>query len=49
MGKIDYGVLQGSVFGPLFFSLYVNHINQAVDYDLFLHTGESCLVYQYIR
>ena len=34
--------------GPLSFLLYVNSTNQAVDFDLFLHADDSCLVYQHI-
>ena len=45
--KIDCGVPQGSILGPLLFLLYVNDMKQAVDCDLFLYADDSCLVYQH--
>ena len=45
--KIDGGVSQGSILGPLLFLLYVNNMKQAVDCDLFLYVDDSCLVYQH--
>ena len=45
--KIDYGVPQGSILGPLLFLLCVNDMKQAVDWDLFLYADDSCLVYQH--
>ena len=42
--KIDCGVPQGSILGPLLFLLYVANMKQAVDCDLFLYTDDSCLV-----
>ena len=47
IAKIDCGVPQGSILGPLLFLLYVNNMKQAVDCDLFLYVDDSCLVYQY--
>ena len=44
--KIECGVPQGSILGPLLFLLYVNDMKQAVDCDLFLYADDSCLVYQ---
>ena len=46
IAKIDCGVPQGSILGPLLFLLYVNNMKQDVDCDLFLYAGDSCLVYQ---
>ena len=45
--KIECGVPQGSILGPLLFFLYVNDMKQAVNCDLFLHADDSCLVYQH--
>ena len=45
--KIDCGVLQGSILGPLSFLLYVKSTKQVVDFDLFLYADDSCLVYQH--
>ena len=45
--KIECGVRQGSILGPLLFFLYVNDMKQAVDCDLFLYADDSCLVYQH--
>ena len=43
-GKINCGVPQGSILGPLLFLLYVNDMSQAVDCDLLLYADDSCLV-----
>ena len=45
--KVDFGVPQGSILGPLLFLLYVNNMEQAVDCDLFQYGDDSCLVYQH--
>ena len=45
--KIDCGVPQGSILGPLLFLLHVNDMKHAVDCDLFLYADDSCLVYQH--
>ena len=47
IAKIDCGVPQGSILGPLLFLLYVKDMRQAVDCDLFLYADDSCLVYQH--
>ena len=47
IAKINCGVPQGSILGPLLFLLYVNDLKQAVDCDLFLYADDSCLVYQH--
>ena len=45
--KIECGVPQGSILGPLLFLLCVNDMKQAVGCDLFLYADDSCLVYQH--
>ena len=47
IAKIDYGVPQGTILGPLLFLLYVNDMKQAVDCELFLYADDSCLGYQH--
>ena len=47
IAKIDCGVPQGSIVGPLLFLVYVNNMKQAVDCDLFLYADDSCLAYQH--
>ena len=47
IAKIEYGVPQGSILGPLLFLLYVNDMKQAVDCDLFLYPDDSCFVYHH--
>ena len=47
IAKIDCGVPQGYILGPLLFLLYVNDMKQAVDCDLFLYADDSYLVYQH--
>ena len=45
--KIERGVPQGPILGPLLFLLYVNDMKQAVDCNLFLSADDSCLVCQH--
>ena len=45
--KIDSGIPQGSILGPLLFLLYVYDIKQAVDCDFFICADDFCLVYQH--
>ena len=47
IAKIDCGVPQGFILGPLLFLLYDTDMKQAVDCDLFLYADDSCLVYQH--
>ena len=46
-GSINCGVPQGSILGPLLFLIYVNDMPQAVDSELYLYAGDSCLMYQH--
>ena len=42
---LRFGVPQGSILGPLLFLLYLNHMQQAVDCDLFLYADDTCLLF----
>ena len=44
---INCGVPQGSILGPLLFSLYVNDMPQAVNSELYLYADDSCLLFQH--
>ena len=43
-GKVTCGVPQGSILGPLLFTIYVNDMVQEVNCDLFLYADDSALV-----
>ena len=45
--KIECGVPQRSILGPLLFLLYVNDMKQAVDCDLFQYADDCFLLYQH--
>ena len=45
--KLECGVPQGSILGPLLFLLYINDMPQALDKcHLFLYADDSCLLFQ---
>ena len=46
--NISCGVLQGSILGPLLFLIYVNHMIQAVECDLYLYANDACVFFQHI-
>ena len=43
--RLECGVPQGSILGPLIFLLYVNDMSQAVNCELYLYADDSCLLY----
>jgi len=43
-GNIDCGVPQGSILGPLLFSIYVNDMVQSVNCDLYMYADDAALV-----
>jgi len=43
-GEVTCGVPQGSILGPLLFTIYVNDMIQSVNCDLFLYADDSALV-----
>ena len=45
--KINCGIPQGSILGPLLFLLYVHDIPQAVHSYLLLYVDDSSLTFQY--
>ena len=44
-GKLNCGVPQGSILGPLPFLLYVNDMPQAVNSELLLYADDTCLFF----
>ena len=44
-GKLNCGVPQGSILGPLLFLLYVNDMAQAVNSELLLYADDTCLFF----
>ena len=45
-GILSCGVPQGSNLGLLTLLMYVNDMAQAVDCDLLLYAGDSCLIFR---
>ena len=42
--QIKYGVLQGSILGPLLYIIYVNDFSNAINCNSKLYTDDTCLI-----
>ena len=47
LSKINCGIPQGSIIGPLLFLLYFNDMSQAAHSDLLLYADDSSLTFQH--